>query len=151
MSLNTDIPTLFNAINEHSDKLLKCLQDEMTALNSNQYENLLSLAEVKQSIITRLDTLDNQRQQLTGNTDFTSFLQQQVNSQQLVKQWQATQVKIQACKNQNEINGRLLQRRNKLAREVMDIMTGHNSTNETTYGRNGQTQTKAAFLNKTQI
>jgi flagella synthesis protein FlgN len=151
MSLDTNMLSLFNEIAEQSDKLLKCLQDEIEALNSNQYDNLLSLAEVKQSIVSKLDALDKQRQQLAGNTDFISFLHQQTSGSQLIGQWQATQTKIQACKTQNEINGRLLQRRNKLAREAMDIMTGHNSTNETTYGRNGQTQTKAAFLNKTQI
>jgi flagella synthesis protein FlgN len=143
--------SLFNEIAEQSDKLLKCLYDEMEALNTNQYDNLLSLAEVKQSIISKLDALDKQRQQLAANTDFISFLHQQPNGSQLIDQWKTTQTKIQACKTQNEINGKLLQRRNKVAREAMDIMTGHDSTSETTYGRNGQTQTKSAFLNKTQI
>ena len=132
-----ELQNLIREISDCADQLNQCLADELKALNENQYEKLITLAEQKQSLVDRLNQLDIQRAEATGEQDFSNFLIQLDPGQQLKGLWQATREKIKQCQHQNEVNGRLLERRNRITRETMAIFTGRNPSDETTYGPNG--------------
>ena len=140
---------LFENIETCTDQLYQCLSDEHDALRNNQYEIIMSLAEQKQSLVSQLDELDQQRLQLSGNTDFTKFLA--LSSPQLSQAWQALREKIQRCQQQNEVNGRILKRRNQIARETLNIITGRCNEDETTYGPGGKANFSGPKLTNTQV
>ncbi|MCW9012227.1 MAG: flagellar protein FlgN [Gammaproteobacteria bacterium] len=134
----TEIQQVFNEISGSTGLLLECLSEEFTAINDNQYSTLISLAEKKQSLVDQLNQLDARRSALSSDTtEFQNLLAQLDPSKQLSNQWNITREQIKQCQHQNEINGRLLNRRNHIARETMAILTGHNTANESTYGSDG--------------
>ncbi len=143
------IKTLLENIETNSDQLYQCLCDEHDALCNNHYEAIVSMAEQKQSLVTRLDELDQQRLQLSGSIDFTHFLAHSHPS--LSQVWQALREKILRCQQQNEVNGGILNRRNRMAREMLNIFTGSINGDETTYGSDGKTSFSGPNLTSTQI
>jgi len=143
------IKTLFENIETCSDQLYQCLSDERDALCNNQYETIMALAEKKQFLVAELDQLDQQRRQLSGSIDFAQFLSQ--SSPELNQAWQALRDKIQRCQQQNEVNGRMLNRRNQIAQETLNILTGRSNGDETTYGPGGKTNCSGPKLTDTQV
>lgn len=143
------IKTLLDNIETCSDQLYQCLRDEHDALCNNQYKIIISLAEQKQSLVARLDELDQQRLQLSGNTDFEQFLAD--SSPSLSKPWKALREKILRCQHQNNVNGRILNRRNQMAREMLNIFTGRSNGDETTYGPSGKANFSGPNLTNTQV
>ena len=141
--------TLLENIDICTDELYQCLKDEQNALANNQYETIMSLAEHKQSLVSKLEQLDQQRLQLCGNTDFALLLSQ--SDPELSLTWQTLTEKIQRCQHQNEVNGGILKRRNQMALEMLNIFTGRNNNDETTYGPGGTTRISGPKLTSTQV
>lgn len=141
--------TLLENIETCSDQLFQSLNDEHNALCNNQYEVILSLAEQKQSLVTRLDELDQQRLQLSGNSDFKQFLAH--SHPNLSQTWLALREKIRRCQHQNEVNGLILNRRNQMAREMLNIFTGRCNGDETTYDPSGKANYSGPNLTNTQV
>ncbi|MFW2374726.1 MAG: flagella synthesis protein FlgN [Gammaproteobacteria bacterium] len=143
------IKTLLENIESCSDQLYQCLSDEHDALRDNQYESIMSLAEQKQSLVGVLNELDQQRLQLSGTTDFAQFLSR--SRPDLSQVWQTLREKIQRCQQQNEVNGRILNRRNQIARDTLNILTGRSNDDETTYGPSGKANIPGPKLTNTQV
>ena len=143
------IKNLLENIETCSEQLHQCLRDEHDALCNNQYEVIMTLAEQKQSLVSRLDELDQQRLKLSEDMEFAQFLTHSQPS--LSNTWDRLREKILHCQHQNEVNGRLLNRRNQMAREMINIFTGRGIADETTYGPSGKTSFSGPNLTKTQV
>jgi flagellar biosynthesis/type III secretory pathway chaperone len=149
MSTCSDLSSIFDKISAQSLSLQHCLEAEFEALQANQFETLLSLSEQKQQLVNELNALDAARTSLLNGKHFIQSLNELDSSHQLRTHWHSVQLDIQKCQQQNAINGRLLQRRNELARETLEIISGRQNTTATTYGPEGLKQDSGHLLNHT--
>jgi len=144
-----DIKQILEHISASSTELLQCLIKEHDALSLNQLEKLVPLSEQKQQLVTHLDQLDQQRQAASNqaNNNQSSFIEylNSLNSK-LASYWRSVTRTIEKCQRQNEVNGRLLNRQNSLARETLEIITGRKLGSEHTYGANGLQTGNAAIV-----
>ncbi|TNF38750.1 MAG: flagellar protein FlgN [Gammaproteobacteria bacterium] len=140
---------ILNDIDQSTQLLLSCLQNEFKALNDKQYDILLSIAEQKQHLIDQLNQLDRQRQQYSDDANFSQYLLQQDSSGRLADAWQTIRANIGKCQQQNSVNGRLLQRYYRLSQETISLLTGRPNNSGTTYGPNGLTQSQSSLLSGT--
>ena len=127
---------ILDQIAASSADLLQCLIKEHDALSLNQLDKLIPLSEQKQQLVNTLDQLDQQRQNICAKSDFIAYLNNL--DSKLSSHWRLVTKSIEKCKQQNEVNGRLLNRRNSLARETLEIITGRQLDSSNTYGANGQ-------------
>ena len=118
-----------------STELLQCLIKEHDALSLNQLDKLIDLSDQKQQLVNRLEQLDQQRQATCGQTEFISYLNQL--DSKLASYWRTVSQSIKKCQQQNEINGRILNRRNSLVRETLEIFTGRKLNSGNTYDAKG--------------
>lgn len=151
MSTCSDLSDIFVQISAQSLGLQQCLEAEFEALQANQFETLLSLSEQKQQLVNDLNALDATRTSLIGGEHFIQSLDELDPSHQLRNHWYSVQQEIQKCQQQNMINGRLLHRRNELARETLEIISGQQNTQATTYGPEGLKQNSGHLLNHTKV
>ena len=129
-----------------SSDLLQCLIKEHDALSLNQLDKLIPLSEQKQQLVATLDQLDQQRQNACAKSNFIDYLNN-IDSK-LASKWRSVTKSIKKCKQQNEVNGRLLNRRNSLSREMLEIFTGRKLDSSNTYGANGlQTSNSSIVTN----
>jgi len=142
--MKTDIKNILEQINDLSRQLYQCLIKEHDALSINKIDKLIPISEQKQILITQLDELDKQRLSLSDKKDFMSFLKS--IDARLVSYWEAAKKSAKKCKQQNEINGLLLQRRNIIAKETLEIFTGRKLTTNTTYGPDGLTNHSSSLV-----
>lgn len=138
--MNTQIQQLHNAIEQNTDQLLACLIKELEVLNTHNYNDLVDIANEKQTLVQMLDDLDKNRQALSPAENYNQYLQQMDNSGRLLNEWKQLLDKIKQCNQQNEINGRLINRMNQISRETLDLITGHNSNSDVTYSPEGLKQ-----------
>ena len=132
----TALLSLLESIQQYSQKLHDCLIQEKQALDASQYEHLCELASEKQTLVDQLQALDKQRVSNSPDADFNSFI---ANSDDptLIRQWTHTQKIIRLCQQQNEVNGRLLYKRNKLNQETIAILSGRDKQTSQTYDEKG--------------
>ncbi len=149
MSTCSDLSVIFDKISAQTLSLQQCLKAEFEALQANQFETLLSLSEQKQQLVNDLNALDATRISLIEGEHFIQSLDELDSSHQLRTHWHSVQQDVQKCQQQNAINGRLLHRRNELARETLEIISGHQNTQATTYGPEGLKQNSGHLLNHT--
>lgn len=126
---------ILNQIAASSSDLLQCLIKEHDALSLNQLDKLIPLSEQKQQLVAILDQLDQQRLSVCTRSNFIAYLNN-IDSK-LASNWRSVTKSIKKCKQQNEVNGRLLNRRNSLARETLEIFTGRKPNSSNTYGADG--------------
>ena len=126
---------ILDQIATSSSDLLQCLIKEHDALSLNQLDKLIPLSEQKQQLVAILDQLDQQRLSACTRSDFIAYLNN-IDSK-LASNWRSVTKSIKKCKQQNEVNGRLLNRRNSLARETLEIFTGRKPNSTNTYGADG--------------
>ena len=146
MSSVADLKSLLENIQNLSGTLHNCLRNENQALTGKDYQALLTVAEEKQQLIDRLNELDQQRERYCAEREFGAFLNKLDNSQQLSGIWEKVRQTVKQCRDQNEINGRLLQRQNRITRETMELLTGRTPSSDTTYGPNGMTKGNNSML-----
>lgn len=141
---SNDMQQILQQISAASTQLLQCLIKEHDALSLNQLKKLNTLSEQKQQLVTQLDQLDKQRQAASNQGDFIEHLKHL--DSKLVSYWQSVTKLIKKCQQQNEVNGRLLSRRNSLAKETLEIFTGRKLGNNNTYGADGQQNGHASIV-----
>ena len=142
--MNTNIKNILEQINDLSRQLYQCLVKEHDALSLNKLDKLIPISEQKQILVTQLDELDKQRTALSESKNFELFLKS--IDARLVSYWEAAKKSVKKCQQQNEINGLLLQRRNAIAKETLEIFTGRKLTTETTYGPDGLTNSSNSLV-----
>lgn len=135
---------ILDQIASSSAELLQCLIKEHQALSLHQVDELLPLSEQKQQLVTTLDQLDQQRKNACNHSDFIAFLNDLDPS--LTKDWLLATGIIKKCQQQNDVNGRLLARRNALARETLEIFTGKKLSGPNTYGSDGLQSGQSSFV-----
>jgi len=135
---------ILDQIAASSSELLQCLIKEHDALSLNQLDKLIPLSEQKQQLVSTLDQLDQQRQSVCAKTDFIDYLNKL--DSKLTSNWRSVRKSIEKCKQQNEVNGRLLNRRNSLARETLEIFTGRKPNSSNTYGADGMQTSNSSIV-----
>lgn len=141
----TALLSLLESIQQYSQQLHDCLIQEKQALDANQYERLCELASEKQSLVDQLQALDKQRAAISPEADFNNFIANS-NDASLISQWEHTQQFIRLCQQQNEVNGRLLYKRNKLNQETIDILSGRDKQTAQTYDAQGGQVNSSSML-----
>lgn len=126
---------ILDQIASSSSDLFQCLTKEHDALSLNQLDKLVPLSEQKQQLVNTLDQLDQQRQASCGQQSFTHYLN--TLDPKLTSHWQSIEKLVKKCQQQNEVNGRLLNRHNSLTREALEILTGKKLNSDHTYGPDG--------------
>jgi len=142
----TALLSLLINIQQHSQQLSDCLKLEKLALDNNQLENLNEISSQKQSLLKQLEQLDKQRTASSPDKNFNEFIANS-NNQTLIHQWQTTLESIASCQQQNEINGRLLNKRSQINQDILSILTGRSQQADETYNAQGSQTNKASLLN----
>jgi len=127
-------------------QVIELLKVEHEAIIQRDIKNMGCLLDKKLPLLSQLEQLDNQRQQvfqqLTGiaynNEAFSQFIEQHPSNtiQQL---WQAIRIKLPECKTQNELNGRIISIRQNNTEQILQILLGKPVNNAQTYSHLGQT------------
>jgi len=141
----TALLSLLINIQQHSQQLFDCLKLEKLALDNNQLEKLNEISSQKQALLKQLEQLDKQRAASSADKNFNEFIANS-NNQALIHQWQTTRQSIAACQQQNEINGRLLNKRSQINQDILSILTGRSQQADETYNAQGNQTSNASLL-----
>ena len=127
-------------------QIMELLKVENEAIIQRDTENMGCLLDQKLPLLSKLEQLDNQRQQLfqqiTGisyaDKEFSRFIEQHP-SKTIQQLWQAIKIKLPECKKQNELNGRIISIRQNNTDQILQILLGNPVNNAQTYSPLGQT------------
>ncbi|MCW8931224.1 MAG: flagellar protein FlgN [Gammaproteobacteria bacterium] len=128
------------------EQVIQLLKTENTAIVERDIQVIDHLLDKKLMLLSKLEQLDKQRQhifeQLSGisysNNNFSHFMKQHP-SQEIQQIWQQVKAKLPECKQQNEINGRMINIRKDNTDQVLQILSGRPQNNPQTYSNLGQT------------
>lgn len=133
--------------NESLEQVIELLKVEHEAIVQRDTEKMGSLLDKKLPLLSQLDQLDKERQdifqQRTGyaysNKSYADFIRQHssVNIQQL---WQSIKEQLSECKELNELNGKMINIRQKNTDQILQILSGKPQNNPQTYSHLGQTR-----------
>lgn len=134
-----------------SEQLEQILKQEYDVLNQQDFDQLMDLTRQKQKLLEQLDSLDKQRQQLSADHEsFKACLQALSDGDSLKKQWNVIRQKLRQCREQNEVNGRLLQKKQQLSAEMLKLLSGNKDISPATYEADGTQQKSGSILGDTQ-
>ncbi len=142
----TPLLSLLKNIQQQSQQLHDCLQEEKQALSARQYEELVAIADKKQSLVDALNALDQQRLQHSDNKNFNKFIAESGDTE-LIRQWNSTRGVISDCQQQNEVNGRLLGRQQMIQQDILSLITGRGAEQHDTYSADGNQRKQGHLLN----
>lgn len=128
------------------DEVIELLKVEHEAIIQRDTENMGRLLDKKLPLLSKLEQLDSQRQQLfqqlTGipynNEEFSRFIEHHP-SKTIQHLWQTIRIKLPECKTQNELNGRIISIRQNNTEQILQILLGNPVNNAQTYSQLGQT------------
>ncbi len=146
----TQLLSLLDDIKESSQQLLDCLTAEKKALDDRDYEELIPLTQTKQQLLNKLEELELQRKVITPEQGISEYLTTN-NNPSLMSQWNNTRNLIAQCQQQNEINGRLLNRQSKLCNETIALMTGKPLDSHQVYAADGSQTKNTQLLNNIEV
>jgi len=138
--------SLLQNIQQQNQQLLDCLIREKKSLDKNQLEELVDISNQKQILLEQLNELDKQRAANSCDKNFDAFIIKS-NDQQLKAQWKTTRKSIIACQQQNEINGRLINKRSLMNQDILSILSGRNQQSDNTYNAKGNQTSKSSLFN----
>ncbi|MCW8934593.1 MAG: flagellar protein FlgN [Gammaproteobacteria bacterium] len=141
----TALLSLLKNIQNHSQQLIDCLQQEKLALNNNQLDKLNEISSEKQVLLDQLNQLDKQRAASSANENFNDFITNS-NNQPLIKQWALTRQTISECRHLNEVNGRIINKRSQINQDIISILSGRNEQPDETYNAKGNQSAQASLL-----
>ncbi|GEM_PF-5542937 len=105
------------------------LQEELLALKDRNLDSISKIAEEKNTVLDKLGTLDKERQRYAKNdladTDEIHTLSREIK------------VCLDKCKQQNNINGGVIEISQLFNEKILDIMSG-NPDKQITYGATGK-------------
>ncbi len=134
-----------------SEQLKDILMKEFETLNKQDFDQLMSLTSQKQHLLTELEKCEQQRIELSNSHhSFKDYLQQQDNAKALLTQWQDIREQLKACREQNEINGRLLHKKQQLSDDMLSLLNGQQNQSPATYEADGSQHKSASILGNTQ-
>ena len=126
-----DLPSLLHTQDDYLTRMQDILEEEFNLLKQHQALALPELSERKQQLLTAIEALDKTLAELPDL------------AQQLVAypdQMAQLQIKLDACQNQNEINGRLLELSIVSNRRLAGFLSQLRDRNSLTYDAKGNTR-----------
>lgn len=138
--------SLLKTIETNSQQLYDCLLLEKQALNARQYEQLAELATQKQNLVDQLQALDQQRSTSFSGDDFNAFIANS-NDPAIIQQWDITRDIMRKGQQQNEVNGRLLNKLSQINQDVIEILSGREKQASQTYNAQGEKDNSSSMLN----
>ena len=108
------------------ERLAGVLEQERTALVQRDIEKLRAVLQEKDQIVALLGRIERSQDNL-GGLDSAALTQAHFTAEQLerLKQLQhEVRRQISACRDQNHVNGRLVQRARQSVNEVLQVITG---------------------------
>lgn len=136
--MNTNQGRLTSLLQQESkalNNLYAALMKEFSALKDRNSESIALTAEEKNKSLLDLEKLDQERQlclQEAASSISDSDEIQDLNSK--------IEESLKKCKNQNDINGGIIEMSKLFNEKMLDIISG-NSSKETTYGASGKNNT----------
>lgn len=125
-----------------ASQLLGLLQQESEALSQRNLAALSTIVERKSQELVALDQAGKQRrallssQKLPVDDKHWRQLISRCRDEKLLQQWHAIEQNILACKRENEINGKLLARSQRVIDRLMGALKGQ-STDTSLYNQKG--------------
>lgn len=141
----THLLSLLQSIQQHSQQLKACLEQEKQALDDQQYDQLILISEKKQVLLEQLTDLETQRANLSPGVQFNEFIASSGNTT-LIRQWNNTRGIIARCQQQNAINGRLLNRQQQVNQDLISLLSGRKRQTEQTYNAQGSQGSSTSLL-----
>jgi flagellar biosynthesis protein FlgN len=132
-----DLPSLLHAQDEYLSQMQDLLAEEFDLLKQHQALALPALAERKQQLLATIESLDKTLAELPD-------LQQRLIA--FPAQLQALQTKLDACQEQNDLNGRLLELSIISNRRLASFLSKMRDRNSMTYDAKGNTRSGTRSL-----
>ncbi|HEH9403865.1 TPA: flagellar protein FlgN [Aeromonas bestiarum] len=126
-----DLPSLLHTQDEYLSQMQGLLEEEFNLLRQHQALALPELAERKQKLLADIEALDQILAQLPE-------LQQQLNA--FPEQMHLLREKLDACQEQNDLNGRLLELSIVSNRRLASFLSKLRDRNSLTYDAKGNTR-----------
>lgn len=126
-----DLPSLLHTQDEYLSRMQGLLEEEFNLLKQHQALALPELAERKQKLLADIEVLD---QTLARQPK----LQQQLSA--FPEQMNALREKLDACQEQNDVNGRLLELSIVSNRRLASFLSQLRDRNSLTYDAKGNTR-----------
>lgn len=110
--------------------LLALLQQESDALGSRDTQRLAAIIERKNQELVNLAQGANKRfailteQKLAHNQQNWMLLLARCRDEKLLQQWRSLELQIKACKQENETNGKLLARSQRVLARLTSVLRG---------------------------
>lgn len=142
----TALLSLLKNIQQQSQLLLECLKQEKLALDNNQLDDLNSIASQKLPLLEKLEQLDKQRIANSVESNFDDYINTRKDPA-LISQWQATRLALSACRQQNEVNGRLIHKRSQINQDILSVLSGRDQIADETYNAQGNQLASTSLLN----
>ena len=126
------------------EALLELLNKEQQALKTREAETLEAIIKDKAIHLSLLEQSAATRQQwsemqgVAGNADAWKTMLEDSKQPKLSESWQQLKALMQACRDANEINGKLLTRSEEIFTRVSGILRGQNQR-VSLYGASGRT------------
>lgn len=131
------LPSLLNAQDEYLSQMQAILAEEFDLLKQHQALALPALAERKQQLLATIEALDKRLAELPD-------LQQQLAA--FPTQLSALQTKLDACQEQNDLNGRLLELSIISNRRLASFLSKMRDRSSMTYDAKGNTRSGTRSL-----
>lgn len=132
-----DLVELLHAQDDNLSQMQGLLAEEFDLLKAHRALALPALADRKQQLLVAIETLDKT---LAGQPD----LQQRLGA--FPDQLQALQTKLEACQEQNNLNGRLLELSIVSNRRLASFLSKLKDSNSLTYDAKGNTRSGTRSL-----
>ncbi|MGY6038955.1 flagella synthesis protein FlgN [Aeromonas sp. AE23HZ002T15] len=132
-----DLPSLLRAQDDNLSQMQGVLAEEFDLLKQHRALALPALAERKQQLLTAIEALDKT---LAEQPD----LRQQLSA--FPAQLQALQSKLDACQEQNDLNGRLLELSIISNRRLASFLSKLRDSSSLTYDAKGNTRSGTRSL-----
>ncbi|MDX7708538.1 flagellar protein FlgN [Aeromonas caviae] len=126
-----DLPSLLRAQDDNLSQMQGLLAEEFDLLKAHRALTLPALADRKQQLLVAIETLDKTLAELPD-------LKQQLSA--FPTQLQALQAKLEACQEQNNLNGRLLELSIVSNRRLASFLSKLRDSSSLTYDAKGNTR-----------
>lgn len=124
-----DLPSLLNRQYSHLADMLALLQEEFSLIEQRQALSLPELAQRKQTLVGDIQSLDEQ----IASFDAAAASQHQPQVKEITSL-------LQACQEQNDINGKLLELSITANRRLAGLLAQLRDRNSLTYDARGHTR-----------
>ena len=141
--LREDLGKVLRQETETANQLLNALRKERTALGRRDLEATEAVAREKDKLVTRLESLANRQNELLSSTGI-DFSRKKVDEAlkglglgSLAKQWLRLLDILADCRQQNLINGGIIEMSRRFSQQVLDTLRGA-SLDDELYGPGGE-------------